>query len=236
MAKVKVEIDARSLLTAFQLTDSFFPSGMFAHSHGLEGLVRRGQVRNASDVRALIAASMQHAIIPSDCVALCEAHRAARADDLDLILRIDQRLHAMKAAPELRRASQQYALRVLSETAAFTDHPFHAAFRARVQKKETPGLGAVTLGLVASVLGMSAEMAALGYCHSYAVGMFSAAIRLLPIGHTEVQRAIHQLQPLIADQIAQVRTRPWTMMTSFTPMLDIASMGHVSDDLRMFAS
>lgn len=229
-------LDSRSLLTAFQLTDSFFPSGMFAHSQGLEGLVRRGQVRNAADVRELITASLQQAIIPSDCVALCEAHRAAQMGGLEQIARIDRQLHAMKASPELRRASQQYALRLLSETAGFTDNVLHAAYRDRVQTKRTPGLGAVALGVVAATLGMPAEMAALGYCHSYAVGMFSASIRLLPIGHTEVQRALQRLQPIIATGIDQARILPWTAMSSFTPMLDIASMGHASDDLRMFAS
>jgi urease accessory protein UreF len=33
---------AGEILSALQLADSFFPTGMYAHSYGLEGMARRG--------------------------------------------------------------------------------------------------------------------------------------------------------------------------------------------------
>ena len=80
------------LLTLLQLSDSFFPTGMFAHSLGLEGMVRRGLVRGLDDVERFLLATLRHAVLPSDGVALLNARRATRAGDSEALIAIDQRL------------------------------------------------------------------------------------------------------------------------------------------------
>jgi urease accessory protein len=142
----------------------------------------------------------------------------------------------MKAAPELRAASQQHGRRLLAETAAFSDHPTLSQYRSRVANRESPGSGAVALGAISGALGVTAELAFAGYHHGYVTGVVSAAIRLLPLSNSECQAMLHRLQPVIAEQFQCVRKRSWREMTTFTPELDIISMVHAHDDLRMFAS
>ena len=81
-----------SLLTALQLADSFFPSGMYAHSHGLEGMVSRGLVTSAAQVAEFLANQFTWSIVPSDGVALLEAYRATDWGDLSTVMEIDQLL------------------------------------------------------------------------------------------------------------------------------------------------
>ncbi len=230
-----------SFLSALQLADSFFPTGMYAHSHGLEGMVRRGLVGAATEVEELLACQLAWSVLPSDGVALLNAYRVLQGkDDLATVLEIDRLLWAMKLPTELRAAAGQHGRRLLQETAHLVSHPMHARYLASVNAKEAPGCGAVVLGVVSYCLDIPAEWALLAYCHSYSVGVLSAGMKLLPMSHRHVQDILHRLQPLVLELTQEIGARPWQEMTSFTPELDIASMVHEggqgAGDLRMFAS
>ena len=223
-------------LALLQLSDSFFPTGMFAHSLGLEGMVRRDRVRSLKDLEQLLRATLTHTVIPSDGVALVNAHRAVGLADLDEMCLMDRRLFLMKTATELRTASQQHGRRLLTETATFSDNQTLSEYRAQVTKRECPGTGAVASGAISCAAGIDVELAFAGYVHGYATGVISAAIRLLPVSNSECQAVIHRLHAMISDRFELIRNTSWHDMTSFSPELDIVSLGHVHDDLRMFAS
>ena len=229
-------IDPAALLAALQLADSFFPTGAYAHSQGLEGMVRRDLVRDAAGVEEFIANSLAWSIIPADVVALLNAHRAVAAADLGTVIAIDHCLHVTKLASELRAASRQAGRRLLTETAAFVTDDRHARFRAAVVAGESPGHAAVALGAIAAAQAIPAEVAALAFCHSYAVGVLGASIRLLPVTHTQLQTTLRRLHPLIARELGRVRRRRWQDLCSFTPELDLVAIGHETEDLRQFAS
>jgi urease accessory protein len=223
-------------LTLLQLCDSFFPTGMFAHSLGLEGMVRRGRVRSLDELEQFLLATLTHAVIPSDGVALLNSHRGVRSEDLNELCAIDTRLSLMNAAPELRAASQQHGRRLLAETADLVDNETLAHYRSRVVGRESPGSGAVALGAIGGAMDVDAELALAGYLHGYVTGVTSAAIRLLPLSNSECQAMVHRLHPFIADRVQSVRDRSWREMAAFSPDLVIISMNHPHDDLRMFAS
>lgn len=223
-------------LSALQLADSFFPTGMYAHSHGLEGMVRRGLVSDCGGVEEFLRNQFSWSVLPSDGVALLNAHRAAARADMDEITAIDRLLVAMKLPSELRAVSVQVGRRLLDETAPMAPHDLHAKYKALVDSRESPGNGAVALGVAAFTLNIPEEPALMMFCHSHAISVLGASMRLLPLTHTDAQGIRHRLQPLLVDQIQEIFEVPWEDMKAFTPELDMASMGHEADDLRMFAS
>lgn len=227
-------------LAALQLADSFFPSGTYAHSQGLEGMVTRGWVRNADDLKEYLHNLLTLSILPCDGVALLNAHRAARDGDLATLVDIDRHLHAMKLPEELRVASCHAGRRILDETAPLLGEragsAFHAQFRQMAMDRETPGTGAVALGVASRALGIQAETALLMLGHSFAVGVLGAAQRLLPVTHSEVQLILHALHEPVVGLAPDLEARHWTKMTSFVPQTDIAAMLHEHDEVRMFAS
>ena len=229
-----------SFLAALQLADSFFPSGTYAHSQGLEGMVTRGWVRNADDLGAYLHNLLHFSILPCDGVALLNGHLAAHDEDLATLTDIDWRLHAMKLPEELRRASCHAGRRILDETTPLVcgraGSAVHGEFRQLVLNRSTPGTGAVALGVASQAAGIEAEAALLVFCHSFAVGVLGAAQRMLPLTHSEVQHILHALHGPVAGLTPELKARHWSEMTSFTPQADIASMLHEHDDVRMFAS
>lgn len=227
------------LLTALQLADSFFPSGMYAHSQGLESMVSRGWVKGPDEVEEYVRNLLVRSVMPADGVALLNAHAAAPAGDLDAIVAIDRHLHAMKLPRELREASRHAGRRILDEsTSLLVDGagPTVSAFRGLAADGETPGTGAVALAVVADAAGIDGETALLMFCHSFAVGALGAAQRLLPLTHSQAQLILRRTHEPVAEMVADLRTRHWRDMTSFAPQADIAAMLHEHDDFRMFAS
>ena len=185
-----ISLTPGGLLTALQLADSFFPSGMYAHSHGLEAMVRRGLVQNPMDVAEFLENQFNWTVMPSDGVALLESCRAAAQGDLSQIVAIDELLLAMKAPTELRNASTQLGLRLLSEAgewASLPPHPLLAEYTRLVRAGNypghapgyvpgyAPGNGAVALGVVGQALGVDAAATLMVLCHSYAVSVLGAA-------------------------------------------------------------
>ncbi len=229
-----------SFLAALQLADSFFPSGTYAHSQGLEGMVTRDWVRNADDLAEYLRNLLTWSILPCDGVALLNAHRAARAGDLSTLVGIDRHLHAMKLPEELRVASCHAGRRILDETAPLLSEwagsAVHAHFRQMAMDRETPGTGAVALGVASCAASIEAQAALLMFCHSFAVGVLGAAQRLLPVTHSEAQRILHALHEPVVRLSPDLEARHWSQMTSFAPQTDIAAMLHEHDEVRMFAS
>ena len=231
---------AQRFLTALQLADSFFPSGMYAHSHGLESMVSRGWVRGAGKVGGYVRNLLVWSVLPSDGVALVNARAAAQMGDLKTTSDIDWHLYSMKLPEELRLASCLAGRRILDETTPLLAHRVGSSvcthFRQLVGDRETPGTGAVALGVVAHAAGIDGATALLGFCHSFAVGVLGAAQRLLPLTHSEAQQILYSLHQPVADMVSEIEARHWQDMTSFTPQADIASMLHQHDEVRMFAS
>ena len=149
---------------------------------------------------------------------------------------IDRTLHAVKLAAELRAASRQVGRRLLTETAALVDDDTHARYRRRRDRGTTPATPP-SRSAYRGRPGDSAGGALLAFCHSHTVGILGAAMRLLPVTHSQVQAILHRLHPVIAREARPHQPSPLAATcASFTPELDLVAIGHETDDLRQFAS
>ena len=238
-----ISLSPANLLSAFQLADSFFPSGMYAHSHGLETMISRGRVRNAPDVAEFLENQFSWTVFPSDGVALLESYRAAAVGDLSQIVAIDDLLLSMKVPAELRNASTQLGQRLLTEVGAWDSLQSRLLLEEYTQRVlaghapgNAPGNGSVALGVVGQALEMDAAAILMTLCHSYAVSVLGAASRLMPFTHTDAQTILRRLHPLLERLTGEIWERRWSEMRAFSPELDLAAMNHERDDVRLFAS
>ena len=91
MADDHIQNSVLPLLGSLQLLDSFFPSGLYTLSYGLEAFVAAGAVTDGT-LTALLADYLRYGVGPADGVALACAHRAHGSGDLDLAAEADRRL------------------------------------------------------------------------------------------------------------------------------------------------
>ncbi len=73
----------RSLIALLQLADSSFPMGAFAHSYGLEQLVRDGMVRDAASLEAFVDSIVSLQLAPAEARAAASACHAAALGGLE---------------------------------------------------------------------------------------------------------------------------------------------------------
>jgi urease accessory protein len=227
--------DTAGLLALLQIADSFFPSGMFTHSLGLEQLVRERTIATPDDVVSFARSVLEGSVATSDAVATARAVRSSNDLDPPTLVAVDRELFAMKASTELRKMTTDTGRRLLEEVAAHHQAPMLVSFLEGVRSGATPGTHPVAFGVVAAAFGASPETAAALVMQGTLNAILHASLRLLPVSHRDVQSALHRLRPRIAE-LAERAAAPGRPLQSFHPMQDIASMRHETSPVRMFAS
>ena len=92
-------------LTLMQLSDSFFPSGLYTMSNGLETIFDEKRVSSQNDIFDFLEITLEQQLGPADSVALSNAYDCAKNNDLLGIIQCDEVLHSMKLIQESRAAS-----------------------------------------------------------------------------------------------------------------------------------
>lgn len=231
-----------ALLTLLQLVDSFFPTGAFAHSFGLETYVQRGLVSDQPSCEELLRNSLQEGIRNTDAIALALAYKFALAYDnapdttIDRIADLDMRLTAVKLPRESRNGSIQIGKQFLRNARQLVPHPVSDAYDQRIRSKHCAGHHAIAYGLIAAAASIQLPIALLGYLHAYVAAQVSAAVRLIPLGATEGQLTIQALHPNLLDIADFAQNANLDDLTAFTPGLDIRSMQHERLYSRLFIS
>ncbi len=224
-----------AFLSALQLSDTFFPTGLYTLSHGFEAFVQAKLVSKA-DVEALLRDYLEQVLGPADGVALSNAHRAAEARDLGRLLEIDRRLFALKLVREPREASRRVGKRILTTAIALVPERLLADYRAAVEAGAGPGNAAVALGAAAAILGIPRKEAVLIELYTFATSILGAAMRLIRLDHEEAQVILGRVKPLMVRVAEENMDRSPSEMRAFAPLIDIMGMAHERATIRMFIS
>ncbi|MBI4000818.1 MAG: hypothetical protein HY348_03440 [Nitrospira defluvii] len=224
-----------SLLNGLRFIDSFFPSGGYAYSSGLEAAVQAKAVRSGDDLFLYVEDMFRQGIAHREAVAVGVAHDALFCNDLQSALSIDHELHAMKLGQESRVASQRMGRQVVK--IAVEQPAAHAVvldFYAAMEADRTPGHFPVALALTLADASWDKAETIAAFCYQTAVGFVSAGLKLLPIGQREGQHLLERWMPLL-DECAR-RAAESNRMTAWSPIQDIYAMRHSRLESRLFRS
>ena len=143
-----------SLLQGFRLIDSFFPSGGFAFSSGLEAAVQGRHVQTADDLNHYVCDYLRCGIGKCEAVAVAQAHYASSKKDLLAIETTDTTLESMKVCKDTRLASRQMGQSVLNNSVQLDARQgILNSYKADVDSGTTPGHLAVVLELCLNIWG-----------------------------------------------------------------------------------
>jgi urease accessory protein len=230
------EADLLGLLGALQLGDSFFPSGLYTLSHGLESFVQAGVVTSAEELEGLLEDYVLSVAGPSDAVAASEAARAINSGDVDLVVEVDRLLWSMKLAHEAVVAACRTGRRLAALAADLSTLAAVGEYDTRVVAGEAPGTYAVGVGVLACAWGLQPEQAAAVELYSLVSGLLGAALRIVRMDHAQAQVILQQMRPSVAAVAARAARTSYLDMVAFAPRVDIMQMRHVEASVRLFAS
>ena len=85
-----------------QLSDSFFPTGFYTMSNGLETLFDEKRITGENDIEDFISSLITNQLGPGDCVALSSAYDSTTENDIEKIILADKTLYSMKLIKDIR--------------------------------------------------------------------------------------------------------------------------------------
>ena len=228
-------MNTRSLLNGLRFVDSFFPSGGYAFSSGLEAAVQGGAIRSPEEFSRYVTESLTTGIGEREAVVVGLAHDACVSGSMDCAFDPDRELDAMMLGHETRRASRQMGRQVIRLAAnQRATHSMIEAYGAAVEAERTPGHLAVSFGLTLAAAGWSKEDSIAAFLYQTATGYVAAAMKLLPIGQREGQRLLESWLDVI-ERVSCNAARQQTLR-SWSPVQDIYAMRHARLESRLFRS
>lgn len=221
-------------ISLLQMSDSFFPTGLYATSNGLESLSQIKKLKR-KDISRFITIQLRQVIGPSDCTALGNAYESCRKRDFASLLTADKSLYFMRMVEETRSASVRSGNQLLKCVSSFTKYKkVLRDYQNAISNGNATGVYPVSLGVATWSLDIPKNKAGLILFYGFAVSVIGAALRLGILEHLESQQIIHELRPIILESIMKNIERPISNMWQFAPGLDILQMKHEMMDSKMF--
>ena len=214
-----------------QLADSFFPTGMFGQSGGLESFVKSGRVKGGNDVLRFIQGQIKFQLVPCDCAVMSIVMDGAKKGDVARAVAADNLCYSMKLVKEVRRASTRSGRQLLNCVVNITSDSFAKRFYAKVEAKDSEGTYPACLAVAANALGLPEKSALRMMVYSYCVSIVGSAVRLGIITHIEGQNILTRLARVANSAKSTKRINE---LWQLTPVTEILQMWHEQDDLRMF--
>jgi urease accessory protein len=221
-------------LSMMQLSDSFFPTGMYSMSNGLEAIFYSGKKIKAEELRELVKTYLEYQIGPADCTALGIAYEHAARSNLLKLLEVDRAIFSMKLVQEIRDASIRSGTQLVRCIRSFSDNKILGQYDDAIRGGQAFGPYPVALAVAANAFLIPKEKAALVMLYSFSVSIVGAALRLGMLQHFDGQKVIDELKPTIVKVTKANINRPIEGMWQFAPSIDIIQISHERMNSKMF--
>ena len=210
-----------------------YPVGSFCYSHGLEYLVEKGSV---SDVDGLVRWLNDILLLGSgrnDAILLAHAYNAVLQGNSAALWDAADYAGAIASGAERYRESSTQGRAFAEITMATWGSPSLAEFCASY-----PGTVAfpIAVGIAAADHQITLPLVLYAYVHAFTANFVSAAVRLVPLGHTDGQRALMLSESAVAAVVEESESGDLSQLFNAAILSDMASMLHETQNARLFRS
>jgi len=209
-----------------------FPNGAYSYSHGLEWAVEAGHVYDRSSLVDWLEADLCYGSGRNEAIFFTEAYRCAIDDERANLMQVAEVAAASRGTPEFALESSQQATACLNTLRQVWPDPVLDVFR---EIQVQPAL-AVVLGARTAMEGIPAAVALPAFLHSYVANLAIAGVRLIPLGQTDGQLAIAELEYAVLSASAKGACATLDDLGSAGFMVELASIAHETQYTRLFRS
>ncbi len=213
---------------AWQIVDSAFPTGAFAHSLGLEAAWQHGEIAEVEQLRDFVEAAIVqtgYSVLPLVNEAF---ESAARLEELDALA------NAFLTNPVANRAS-----RIQGRTLAATAEriwPSESMRALKARSDATCAHLAPVSGVTFCLLGLPLATVQRIALYTTARGVLSAAVRLGIVGSYEAQRLQSGCEPFFNAVAGRCRDLTIDDLAQTAPLIDLMQSAHDRLYSRLFQS
>jgi urease accessory protein len=222
----------QSFLRLLSWLSPSFPNGAYSYSHGLEWAVEAGHVYDRSSLVDWLEADLCYGSGRNEAIFFTEAYRCAIDDERANLMQVAEVAAASRGTPEFALESSQQATACLNTLRQVWPDPVLDVFR---EIQVQPAL-AVVLGARTAMEGIPAGVALPAFLHSYVANLAIAGVRLIPLGQTDGQLAIAELEYAVLSASAKGACATLDDLGSAGFMVELASIAHETQYTRLFRS
>src|ERR1700733_4072607 len=223
------ESEAASLYRLMTWLSPSFPVGAFSYSSGLEWAVEAGDITDAASLRQWLASMLVNGAGICDGIFLAHAYRAASSGDDALLADIVELASAF--AP-----SRERHLETTAQGRAFIEIARAAWHNALLDRLITSCKAAIVYPVAVGLVSAAHAIPLAPTLHAVTSNWISAGARLLPLGQTDSQRVLAQLEPDVAATAKRALVASLDDLGSAPFRADLASMRHETQYTRLFRS
>ncbi|MEX2192279.1 MAG: urease accessory UreF family protein [Nitrosarchaeum sp.] len=226
--------DMHQDLAMMQISDSFFPTGLYANSNGLESIFQNNKKITELEIIGIIKTQLKQQIGSTDLIVMINALKFASTKEFDKISEIDMKISSIKNIKEVREASKRSGIQLARCVNEFVNDEILEKYLGFYKKGMINGAYSVSFGLCANALGISPQKAGLMFLYGFIVSIVGAASRMGITQHYQAQKIIHDLKPLISQIVGESLDKSTKDIWQFAPHLEILQMHHEKMDSKMF--
>lgn len=217
-----------ALLRLMQLSSVSLPVGGYAFSQGLEYAIDQGWITKPAQVAEWTELQLTQSLAWVDLPILRFALDACSIKDEAWLVELNELALACRETKELRltdTAMGEALARLLRSLEIPT--PF-----ARTE----PVSFVVLFAIAASHWSIGVNAAAFGFAWSWLENQIAAATKLVPLGQTQAQQLLGELQPVLTQAIERANQLEMIDIGAGLPAVAIASSLHETQYSRLFRS
>jgi urease accessory protein len=210
-----------------------FPVGAFSYSSGIEWAVEAGDIKDAASLRDWLTSMLADGAGFCDGIFLAQTHRAASSSDANGLRDIAELAAAFVPSRErhLETSAQGRAFIDIIRSAWNCD-----GLDQLVSACDGTIVYPVAVGLVSAAHAIPLQPAMHAFLHALVSNWISAGARLVPLGQTDCQRVLAQLEPTVVSTGKRALEASLDDLGSATFRADLASMRHETQYTRLFRS
>jgi urease accessory protein len=225
-----------SLLRLQSWLSPAFPTGAYSYSHGLEWAVEAGYINDRKSLVDWLEADLCYGSGRNEAVFFYQAWRSAVKHDRAKLFEIVELAAAFRGTSEFAlESSQQAAACLTTLRQVWPDSLLDCLSETLRQHRIQPAL-AVVLGVRSARQGIPASLALPAFLQSYMANLVTAGVRLVPLGQTDGQLAIAELEQAILAASVEAERATIDDLGSAAFMVDLASTEHETQYTRLFRS
>jgi urease accessory protein len=195
--------------------------------------VEAGDIADRASLLDWLAAMLAEGAGCNDAILMTAAHRAASSENDIVLIEVAELAAALVPTRERHLETTTLGRAFIEVTSA----AWPCAPLARLKELWTgPVVYPVAVGVACAGHGIPVATAVHAFLAAVTANWVSAAVRLVPLGHTDSQLALGAIEPVVADTARRAISATLDGLGGATFRADIASARHETQYTRLFRS
>lgn len=226
----------RSLIRLQNWLSPAFPTGSYSYSHGIEWAIESDQIRDRRSLVDWLDADLRFGSARNDAIFFVDAWRCAAGGHHTRLLETAELAAACRATSEFALEASQQGASCLATLRAVWRDPAIDALSEGLRKRRIQPVLPIVIAVRSATEGVPVGTALRAFLYALVSNLVTAGVRLIPLGQTDGQRALAELEGAVLEASERALTACSDDLGSAALMVDLASMFHETQYTRLFRS